>query len=167
MIQASWHKRKFKIDKKHILTLEELSSSWGIITDTVETKHDEKIKVKGRSLQTVSFVANVNLATGIKPEAEMNAWVKLVGTSAPLYIGGRRFGPKYLMLKQCDGGDYILDNFGRIVSVALTLSFVEDRDGLRAHAKKKFGRQISTKLPKAVVKRMTANKKDKARKKKK
>ena len=162
MIQGSWRDISFTINSNTVIPIEDLSASFAALTDSVESDVNEHIEVKGSKLRTASFTVRPSLAVGVNPEKWLEDLAWRVGISAPLYIGGRRLGPPYFMLEKVDASEFIIDNFGRIVSNTLSLSFIEDRDGRRAAVSTMFGTNMELKQPPELVARITANKFDKA-----
>ena len=128
-IMAKWGKKKWEVSPKKILALESLETSFALMADTGDAGDAEgrpPARRRRLELQPLSFGMLLSDAAGVRVRDELNSWKYSVGKSAPLYLGGRRFGPRKLMLTGAGVSDAVIDNFGRLRQAYLSLSFVED-----------------------------------------
>ena len=127
---ARWGHKVFFVSPSQIITLENLTTSVSIKTDSEnDTSGTAPTNTRGLELQPVSFSATYRKATGSDPLAEWNEWHSLVGSKYPLYIGGKRFGPASLILQSIATGEIILSDSGEITSLTINFTFEEDANG--------------------------------------
>ena len=122
-IQAQWYGKKFYCSTKAINLIDGLSTSYEANEETkTDKKGKSKTVIKGLKPQTVSFSISPLYETGVNPRTEFESYKKLIAKTGRLYVGGKAFGP-YLMLMSASLSNVILDNFGRMHSCTISLSF--------------------------------------------
>lgn len=113
-----------------VIPLSEFKTSYTLKQESgTDSSGAETIIQKGRELQPVSFTIIYAKATGNDPLARVNEWAGLIGESYPLYLGGKRFGPKKMILKQVDLSECLLGNDGSMIQAKVAISLVEDSTG--------------------------------------
>ena len=80
---------------------------------------------RGLKKKTLSFSSNINPALGIDVRKEFESWEKWIGLTGILKIGGKKFGPNWL-LTSVKPSDVQIDDSGRFRSMKLTYSFEEN-----------------------------------------
>lgn len=132
------------ISPKKVIPLSEFKTSYTLKEDSgTDTSGSEPTNKRGKELQPVSFTIVYAKATGNDPLARLTEWAGLIGKSYPLYLGGKRFGPKKMMLKQVDLSECLLGNDGSMIQATVAISLVEDSTG----SKKKKPEKKKKKTP--------------------
>ena len=80
---------------------------------------------RGLKKKTLSFSSHLVSALGVDVRAEFESWEPLIGQTGRLEIGGKRFGPNWL-LTSVKPSDVVIDDSGRFRSMKLTFSFEEN-----------------------------------------
>lgn len=124
---AQWNGRSWEVSPWRLAALTGLSTSLKLKKDTNEDKDGgNPTNVKGYEAQGLGFDYEVSTATGGDPRAEFEEWQRLVGQTAPFYLGGRRFGPSRIQLSEVSLGDVLLDHAGRMRSAKISLKFEQN-----------------------------------------
>lgn len=125
-IQAKWGPISFVVSASQITSISDLTTSYTLKADVNEdTSGTPPINTKGRELQPVSLKVTYLRAAGADPRNQLALWRSLIGSSYPLYLGGRVFGPSKLQLQNVDVSGIFLSNNGDILSCDVTVSFLE------------------------------------------
>lgn len=125
---ALWGSKGFLVSPSKVVPLNNLTTSFSIKEDKGnDTNDSSSTNKKGLELQTVSLSTVYVRGAGVDPRGQISEWKNLVGKSYPLYIGGKRFGPKNLMLKSVNVSEVLLSNTGKFLKCAITLSFEESK----------------------------------------
>ena len=153
---ARWGPKGFLVSPTKIVTLDDLNTSVSLKSDSEnDTSGTSPTNTRGLLLQPVSFSVTYIRAAGTNPRAQLDEWNNLVGQSNPLYIGGKRFGPNSLILKQVDAADFVLSPNGEILSVTISISLEEESEGktskLTESTAKKSGSSASSSQSKAAA----------------
>lgn len=123
----NWGPMGCVISPTRVIPLSEFKTSYTLKEDSgTDTSGSEAIIQKGMELQPVSFTIVYAKATGNDPLARLTEWAGLVGESYPLYLCGKRFGPKKMILKQVDLSECLLGNDGSMIQAKVAISLVED-----------------------------------------
>lgn len=126
-VMAEWQSKKWEVSAKKIIALEEFSTSYKL---KKENNNDAAGKpatnVRGKELQTMFFNTVLSDSIGVDTRKEIESWASLVGASGPFLLAGQRFGPEKFMLTDVNLAEVILDDYGRIRTATLNLSFLED-----------------------------------------
>ena len=111
---CKWGKKKWKVSRKKILPLGEL---------TYEMEYDTEKKKKKK--RTVQFSYTIYLETGVDVRKEISSWRKKVGKKKRLYIGPKKFDPKTMRLtKVSSSGINVMLN-GAIHYATIQLTFTQ------------------------------------------
>lgn len=153
---ARWGPKGFLVSPTKIVTLDDLNTSVSLKSDSEnDTSGTSPTNTRGLLLQPVSFSVTYIRAAGTNPRAQLDEWNNLVGQSNPLYIGGKRFGPNSLLLKQVDASDFVFSPNGEILSVTISISLEEESEGktskLTESTAKKSGSSASSSQSKAAA----------------
>lgn len=123
----NWGPMGCVISPTKVIPLSEFKTSYTLKEDSgTDTSGSEAIIQKGMELQPVSFTIVYAKATGNDPLARLNEWAGLIGESYPLYLCGKRFGPKKMILKHVDLSECLLGNDGSMIQAKVAISLVED-----------------------------------------
>ncbi|EDS09928.1 hypothetical protein [Anaerotruncus colihominis] len=126
-VMAEWHGRSWEVSPWRLAALAGLSTSLKLKKDTNEDKDGgNPTNVKGYEAQGLSFDYEASTAAGGDPRAEFEAWQRLVGQTAPFYLGGRRFGPSRIQLVEVSLGDVTFSNQGRMLLAKISLKFEQN-----------------------------------------
>lgn len=126
---AQWGPKGFLISPTKIAAMENLRTSVTLKSDSEnDTSGTAPSNTRGLEATPVTFSVNYIRAAGVDPRAQKEEWESLVGQSYPLYVGGKRFGPELLTLKQVDF-DITLSNNGDFLSVEASISLEEYSEG--------------------------------------
>ena len=126
-VMAQWNGRSWEVSPWRLAALTGLSTSLKIKKNTNEDKDGKNpANVMGYEGQGIKFDYEVSTAAGGAPRTEFEEWQRLVGETAPFYLGGRRFGPSRLQLTEVSLGDVVLDNSGRMRMAKISLTFEQN-----------------------------------------
>ena len=126
-VMAEWHGRSWEVSPWRLAALAGLSTSLKLKKDTNEDKDGgNPTNVKGYEAQGLSFDYEASTAAGGDPRAEFEAWQRLVGQTAPFYLGGRRVGPGRSQPGGGSLGDGAFSNQGRMLLAKISLKFEQN-----------------------------------------
>lgn len=135
---ATWGPKGFIVSDQKIAVLQGLSTSLTLKEDSEnDTSGTQPTNTRGRELRPISFSVTYMAAAGVDPRAQIEEWESLLGEAYPLMIGGRRFGPPKMKLKQVDSSDIRLTNSGGMICATVSLSFEEFSEGKTSKLMKK------------------------------
>lgn len=124
---ARWGSMAFLVSPSKIVPFNDLSTSFKLKTDNGNsTSGTSATNTRGREPQQMSFSTKYMRALGVDPRERIETWEALVGSSNPLYIGDKRFGPAKMLLTGVDVGELIINDNGDFLSVTLTITLQED-----------------------------------------
>lgn len=124
--QAQWGNKGFIISPSKIVPLLSLSTGFAKKeSDSEDTSGQPTTNTRGVDLQEITLETRYVAGTGTDPRAQIDDWHKQFGLRYPLYINGRRFGPKLLELQDVQFSNIVLDNAGRFVQVDASIRLKE------------------------------------------
>lgn len=127
---AKWGPKGFLVSKSKIVPLLDLKTSLTLKEDSEnDTSGTPPTNTRGRDLQPITFSTTYARAAGTDPRAQFAEWEKLLGMYYPLLIGGKRFGPKYLKLKNVDMSNVQMSPTGEFLVATISLTFEEYSEG--------------------------------------
>lgn len=136
-IMAQWGPKEFLLSPTKIALMENFSTSVELKSDSEnDTSGKSPTNTRGLTARPVSFSVTYTRAAGVDPRAQLEEWESLVGQSNPLHIGGKRFGPKTLLLTKANSSSFVFSPNGEFLSVTIDLSLVENTDGETSSAGK-------------------------------
>ena len=142
---AQWGSKGFLVSPTKIVFLENFSTSVELKADSEsDTSGTSHTNTRGLVARPVSFSVTYTRSAGVDPRAQLEEWESLVGQSNPLYIGGKLFGSKSLILTKVDSSGYVFSHIGDVLSVTINLSFVEDTGGKTSSTSKKAKKKTSS-----------------------
>lgn len=114
MTIMKWGKKKWKINKKVIQSLEKLSYS---MSYNVDDKKKDPVEI------TIPYAVYRELGVNVKKE--VNNWKKYLGETHGLYIGKKRFGPKRMKLVSVDVSDILVAPKSTIHAASISITLRE------------------------------------------
>lgn len=126
---ARWGPKGFLCTPKKVVPFESFSSTIAAKTKNQEAEWGkDKIEVRGMELEKMAFSTVYVKCAGVDPWAQVEEWRSLVRKVYPLYIGGKRFGPDKMILKEVGVSETVFNNEGVLLSVRLDISLEEYAD---------------------------------------
>lgn len=123
---AQWGSKGFLVSPGKIVPLSTISTAYVLKSESNnDTSGTPPINTRGLELEEITLETTYLTAAGVDPRGQVEEWKSLIGDTNPLYIQGKRFGPKLLQLKQVSVQNVLLDNAGRFLSVDLSISLQE------------------------------------------
>lgn len=118
--------KTWKVSSSYIMDFDGLSTGYELNAEKNDSvEGSPKSNKRGMKQQTLSFFSNLNMALGIDVRKEFESWKSWVGQTGTLKIGGKKFGPNW-MLTSVKPSEIIIDDSGRFLSMKLTYSFEEN-----------------------------------------
>lgn len=170
---AQWGPKVFLLSPTKIIFMANFSTSVELKADSEnDTSGTSPTNTRGLVARPVSFSVTYTRAAGVDPRAQLEDWESLVGKSNPLYIGGKRFGPKLLTLTKVNSSNFVFSPKGDFLSVTISLTFSENSGEKTSRAAKTSvtkttttGSVYANTVEKRKAMNTTASKEDKAVKK--
>lgn len=123
---AQWGSKGFLVSPGKIVPLSTISTAYVLKSESNnDTSGTPPTNTRGLELEEIMLETTYLAAAGVDPRGQVEEWKSLIGDTNPLYIQGKRFGPKLLQLKQVSVQNVQLDNAGRFLSVDLSISLQE------------------------------------------
>ena len=123
---AQWGSKGFLVSPGKIVPLSTISTAYVLKSESNnDTSGTPPTNTRGLELEEITLETTYLTAGGVDPRGQVEEWKSLIGDTNPLYIQGKRFGPKLLQLKQVSVQNVLLDNAGRFLSVDLSISLQE------------------------------------------
>ena len=121
--KARWGSMGFLVSPTKIVPFDDLAT-------TIAKKSDDgsgsSANNRGREPQSIQFTTKYLSAAGVDPRKKFDEWSDLVGTTNPLYIGEKRFGPAKMTLQSVAISESILSTEGVFLSITLNITLTED-----------------------------------------
>ena len=174
---AKWGPKGFLVSPNKIVPFEGFSTSFKTKDDSNnDTSGKAKTNTRGKELISMSFETTYLRAAGTDPRSQIEEWKSLLDKSYPLIIGGERFGPNKMQLKQVDVSDCLFSNTGKMLKVKIKITLKEDAGSATSTKAKSSSSSSASSKAKATYEKTvaekraamnaTASKEDKAEKKK-
>lgn len=123
---AQWGSKGFLVSPGKIVPVSAISTAYVLKSESNnDTSGTPPTNTRGLELEEITLETTCLAAAGVDPRSQLEEWKSLVGEANPLYIQGKRFGPKLLQLRQVSVKNVLLDNAGRFLSVDLSISLQE------------------------------------------
>lgn len=120
--KARWGSMGFVVSPTKIVPFDELTTTIALKMDSGDGSSANN---RGRELQSIQFATRYLSAAGVDPRKKFEEWANLVGTSNPLYIGEKRFGPAKMTLESVAISESILSIDGDFLSITLSITLKE------------------------------------------
>lgn len=122
---AHWGPKKWGVNSKKILALENLSFSFSQVADeNTSTGEKKTTNERGTELFPLNFTTTLHSGAGVDVREEIESWQALVTKVNYLYLNGKRLGPK-LQLRKVSVNVQHLDDLGRMRLAVLSFEFKE------------------------------------------
>lgn len=120
--------KTWQVAPSYIIDFDGFSTSYELNAESsTSAEGSPKSNQRGMKKKTLSFSSNIIAALGIDVRKEFESWEKWIGLTGILKIGGKKFGPNW-MLTSVKPSDVKIDDSGRFRSMKLTYSFEENDD---------------------------------------
>lgn len=119
--QMSWAGKSLEVSPVKVTPVTGFSADWSVDSET-----------GARGEDNYKCTAKLVAGFGVDVRKEIDAWSALVGTTAPLYIGGRQFGTGSMKLSSLSASVTQIDNDGRFLVAELSFSFTNKKYGTTA-----------------------------------
>ena len=118
--------KTWQVSPSYIMDFDGLSTGFELnAEDNNAIEGSPKSNQRGKKKKTLSFNTNLNVALGIDVRSEFESWESWVGLTGTLKIGGKKFGPNWL-LTSVKPSDIKIDDSGRFRSMKLAYTFEEN-----------------------------------------
>ena len=125
-ITAKWGPMQFVVTSHQIVPLSGLKISQSVKTETQTSSDGDSVtNVKGKDAMSISFSTTYLASAGVDPRSKFEKWLELVGKAYPLYIGGKRVGPKQLTLEKVEITNTKHTNGGAFLAAEVAVSLKE------------------------------------------
>lgn len=132
-VMAQWRTRRWEVSHEQITAITSISASKKLKTERGESRSGSSTTVnKGFEPENIPVSYDVSSAVGVDPRVEYEAWVRQTGKTGTLLVGGKRLGPRRLMLDEVslDVTQFATD--GNILLATIGLTFTQDGGGSNA-----------------------------------
>lgn len=120
--KARWGSMGFLVSPTKIVPFDDLSTTIAMKSDSGDGTSTNN---RGLELQSIQFKTQYLRAAGVDPRKKFEEWSSLVGTSNPLYIGEKRFGPSKMTLKSVALSNVVLSVDGVFLSATISITLEE------------------------------------------
>lgn len=128
-IIASWRNKRWEVSPSKIYNIQNLTTTYKLKTDiNQDNEGTPPTNVRGNELVPLSFEVVLGDAAGVNVRGEIESWEGLVGKSGAFLLGGKRFGPELMQLREVNVEEVKLDDTGRIRTAKLSLQFEENAE---------------------------------------
>ena len=118
--------KTWKVSPSYVMDFDGLSTGYELnAEDNKAVEGSPKSNQRGMKKQNLSFTSTLSAALGIDVRREFESWESWIGKTGTLKIGGKKFGPNWL-LTAVKPSDIKIDDSGRFRSMKLTYEFEEN-----------------------------------------
>lgn len=118
--------KTWQVSPSYIMDFDGLSTGYELnAEDNKAVEGSPKSNQRGMKKKSLSFSSTLNLALGIDVRREFESWESWIGQTGILKIGGKKFGPNWL-LTSVKPSDVNIDDSGRFRSMKLSYTFEEN-----------------------------------------
>ena len=120
--------KTWQVSPSYIMDFDGFSTSYELNAESNTAVEGSPLSnQRGMKKKTLSFSSHLVDALGIDVRKEFESWEPWIGLTGTLKIGGKKFGPNWL-LTSVKPADVKIDDSGRFRSMKLTYSFEENED---------------------------------------
>ena len=120
--------KTWQVSPSYIMDFDGFSTSYELNAESNTAVEGSPLSnQRGMKKKTLSFSSHLVGALGIDVRKEFESWESWIGLTGTLKIGGKKFGPNWL-LTSVKPADVKIDDSGRFRSMKLTYSFEENED---------------------------------------
>ena len=118
--------KTWQVSPSYIMDFDGLSTGYELnAEDNSAIEGSPKSNQRGMKKKNLSFSSTLNVALGIDVRSEFESWEPWIGQTGILKIGGKKFGPNWL-LTAVKPSDVKIDDSGRFRSMKLSYTFEEN-----------------------------------------
>lgn len=118
--------KTWQVSSSYIMDFDGFSTAYELNAEDNETvEGSPKSNQRGLKKKNLSFSSSLHITLGIDVRKEFESWENWVGQVGILKIGGKKFGPNW-MLTSVKPSEVQIDDSGRFLSMKLTYSFEEN-----------------------------------------
>ena len=123
---AQWGPHKWELTSDSVKTIEKLTFSWSLNTDSKLAASGKAVGSSNEDLSIVpvTFSTNLLAATGADVRKEIESYEQSIGGVYPLLIGGKQLGPN-MQLMTVAASEGHLSGSGEMVAATVTFTFNE------------------------------------------
>lgn len=120
--------KTWQVSPSYIMDFDGFSTSYELNAESNTAVEGSPLSnQRGMKKKALSFSSHLVGALGIDVRKEFESWESWIGLTGTLKIGGKKFGPNWL-LTSVKPADVKIDDSGRFRSMKLTYSFEENED---------------------------------------
>ena len=120
--------KTWQVSPSYIMDFDGFSTSYELNAESNTAVEGSPLSnQRGMKKKTLYFSSHLVGALGIDVRKEFESWERWIGLTGTLKIGGKKFGPNWL-LTSVKPADVKIDDSGRFRSMKLTYSFEENED---------------------------------------
>ena len=119
--------KTWQVSPSYIMDFDGFSTSYELNAKSNTAVEGSPLSNQRGMKKTLSFSSHLVGALGIDVRKEFESWESWIGQTGTLKIGGKKFGPNWL-LTSVKPADVKIDDSGRFRSMKLTYSFEENED---------------------------------------
>lgn len=118
--------KTWQVSPSYIMDFDSFSTSYELNAESNTAVEGSPLSnQRGLKKKTLSFSSNLVSVLGIDVRKEFESWETWIGLTGTLKIGGKKFGPNWL-LTSVTPSDVKIDDSGRFRSMVLSYSFEEN-----------------------------------------
>ena len=118
--------KTWQVSSSYIMQFDNFSTSYELNAEDNETvEGSPKSNQRGMKKKNLQFSSVLMASLGIDVRKEFESWEPWIGQTGTLKIGGKKFGPNWL-LTAVKPSEVVIDDNGRFLSMKLTYSFEEN-----------------------------------------
>ncbi len=123
---AQWGPHKWELTSDSVKTIEKLTFSWSLNTDSTSAASGKAVGSSNEDLSIVpvTFSTKLLAATGADVRKEIEGYKQSIGGVYPLLIGGKQLGPRMQLMTVAASEDH-LSGSGEMVAATVTFTFNE------------------------------------------
>lgn len=123
---AKWGSKKWVVNAKKILALQDLAFSYSQAADNNSSTEKKKTtNERGIDLFPLTFKTVLHASAGVDIRSEISSWKALLTKVNYFYLNGKKLFPKQLQLRNVSVGEVKTDNLGRMLMATLSFEFKE------------------------------------------
>ena len=120
--------KTWQVSSSYIMDFDDFSTSYELNAESNDSvEGSPKTNKRGMKKKALSFSSNLVAGLGIDVRKEFESWEKWIGLTGILKIGGKKFGPNWMLIA-VKPSNVQIDDRGRFISMKLTYTFEENGD---------------------------------------
>lgn len=125
---ATYAGKVFQVDASRMHTFYDMQYSSELQTEKQDAEGKKPSTYnKGPGLDNFTFKIKLDSTLGVSPRIEWESWmaIKDAGIAYPFILGGRPIGKYQWLVVNVEPSNFVIDNFGNVLSLELSLQFDE------------------------------------------